>query len=86
MQTKISTKGNVMLPGSLRRKLGLKAGDPLTADVKNGNIVLTPKPKQKVYKTWIGKDPITGMAVLMAEEGAPKLTSEMVAEMLADFP
>lgn len=86
MQTKVSTRGNVLLPGSIRRKLGIKAGDELNADVKDGNIVLSPKPKTKVFKTWIGKDPITGLPVLMAEEGAPKLTSEMVAEMLVDFP
>jgi AbrB family looped-hinge helix DNA binding protein len=86
MHTKVSTKGNVQLPGSLRRRLGIKAGDSLEADVQEGNIVLRPKRKKKKYKTWIGKDPITGMAVLMAEEGAPKLTNEMVAELLADFP
>lgn len=85
MQTKVSTKGNVLLPGSIRLKLGLKAGDQLDADVQDGNVVLKPR-KKKVYKTWITTDPITGMAVLAAEEGAPKLTNEMVAEMLADFP
>ena len=85
MQTRVSTKGNVLLPGSIRRKLGIKAGDAFSAEVQDGNIVLKPE-KKKIYKTWIGKDPITGMAVLMAEEGTPELTNEMVAEMLADFP
>ncbi len=31
-------------------------------------------------------DPRTGIPVLTGGEGAPQLTSEMVAEMLADFP
>jgi AbrB family looped-hinge helix DNA binding protein len=85
MQTKVSDKGQVVLPASIRRKLGVKTGDEFSADIKNGNIVLTPR-KKKVFKTWIATDPITGLAVLVAEEGAPKLTSEQVAEMLADFP
>jgi len=85
MQTKLLDKGHVALPASIRRKLGVKTGDEFSADIKNGNIVLTPT-KKKVYKTWITTSPITGMAVLTAEEGAPKLTSEQVAEMLADFP
>jgi AbrB family looped-hinge helix DNA binding protein len=85
MQTKVLDKGQVVLPASIRRKLGVKTGDKFSADIKNGNIVLTP-PKQTVFKTWITTNPITGLAVLKAEEGAPKLTSEQVAEMLADFP
>ncbi len=85
MQTKLLDKGQVVLPASIRRKLGVKTGDEFSADIKNGNIVLTPT-KKKVYKTWITTNPITGLAVLKAEEGAPKLTSEQVAEMLADFP
>jgi bifunctional DNA-binding transcriptional regulator/antitoxin component of YhaV-PrlF toxin-antitoxin module len=85
MQTKLLDKGHVALPVSIRRKLAIKKGDEFHADIQNGNIVLTPT-KKKVYKTWIGKSPITGLPVLMAEKGAPKLTSEQVAEMLADFP
>jgi AbrB family looped-hinge helix DNA binding protein len=85
MQTKVLDKGQVVLPASIRRKLGVKTGDKFSADIKNGNIVLTPT-KKKVFKTWITTNPITGLAVLKAEEGAPKLTSEQVAEMLADFP
>jgi len=34
MQTKISTKGQVVLPGPIRRRLGLQAGDPLDAKVE----------------------------------------------------
>jgi hypothetical protein len=38
------------------------------------------------FKTWIGVSPVTGLPVLMAEEGAPQVTSEQVRELLADFP
>ena len=42
MKTKISTKGQVVLPSPIRRKLGLRAGDPLDAKVEGDRIVLTP--------------------------------------------
>jgi AbrB family looped-hinge helix DNA binding protein len=87
MQTKVSNNGEVILPGSIRRKLGIKAGDSLEADVKNGNIVLTPRPKQKKpRKARIVTSPVTGLPVLDAGDDAPILTNEMVREMLADFP
>lgn len=87
MQTKVSNDGQVVLPGSFRRKLGIKAGDELKADIKNGNIVLSPKSSaKKPRKARIIEDPILGLPVLDAGEDAPILTSEMVREMLADFP
>jgi AbrB family looped-hinge helix DNA binding protein len=85
METKISTKGQVVLPVTLRRKLGLRAGDPLDAKVEAGRIVLTPRRKRK-FKARIIKDPITGLPVHDAGPDAPVLTSKMVAEMLTDFP
>ena len=42
MKTKISTKGQVVLPNPIRRKLGLRAGDSLDAKVEGDRIVLTP--------------------------------------------
>ena len=85
MQTKVSTKGQVVLPGPIRRKLGIRAGDPLDADIENGRIVLSPRRKQ-TFEARIIEDPVTGLPVLYAGPDAPELTSEMVAEMLADFP
>ena len=89
MDTKVLEKGNVILPASLRRQLGIKPGDELKAELQGEGILLSPKAKpkrKKKYKTWIASDPITGMAVLAVEAGAPELTSEKVREMLADFP
>lgn len=85
METKVLEKGHVILPASLRRRLGIKSGDKLTADVKNGDIVLSPKRSPK-FKTRIVTSPITGLPVLTSGPDAPMLTSEMVEEILADFP
>ena len=85
METKVLEKGQVVIPASLRRRLGIKSGDKLNADVKNGDIVLSPKRPRK-FKTRIITSPITGLPVLTSGPNAPILTNEMVAEILADFP
>jgi AbrB family looped-hinge helix DNA binding protein len=85
MQTRVSTKGQIVLPGPLRRKLGIRAGDTLDIAVEQDRIVLS-APKKKRYEAKIIKDPITGFPVIDVGPDAPVLTSEMVREMLADFP
>ena len=85
MQTRISSKGQVVLPSAIRRKLGLRAGDPLDASVKSGQIVLTPR-HPRPAKAVIGRDAVTGLPVLSAGPGAPPLTSEQVQELLSDLP
>jgi AbrB family looped-hinge helix DNA binding protein len=85
MQTKLSTKGQVVLPSRIRNKLGLRPGDPLDASVEGGRIVLTPR-KKRGRKVRIIKDPVTGFPVLDLGPGAPILTSKEVKEILADFP
>ncbi|MGB2671587.1 MAG: AbrB/MazE/SpoVT family DNA-binding domain-containing protein [Candidatus Acidiferrum sp.] len=85
MQTKLSTKGQVVLPSRIRNKLGLRPGDPLDASVEGGRIVLTPR-KKRGRKVRIIKDPVSGFPVLTAGPNAPILTSRQVKEILADFP
>ncbi len=85
MQTRVSTKGQVVLPGPIRRKLGIRAGDSLDASVEGGRIVLTPR-QHSTHQPTIVKDPTTGFIYLDAGPDAPILTSEQVKEMLADFP
>ena len=85
MQTKVSTKGQVVLPGPIRRKLGIRAGDELEVKVEAGRIVLTP-PRKRPRKAKIVIDSRTGLPVLTAGPDAPILTSKEVAEILANFP
>ncbi|MGO9841770.1 MAG: AbrB/MazE/SpoVT family DNA-binding domain-containing protein [Candidatus Acidiferrales bacterium] len=85
METKISTKGQVVLPGPIRRKLGLRTGDPLDAKVQGGHIVLTPR-RTRSPKAKIQVDPLTGLPVLSAGPQAPPLSSKQVSEILSEFP
>jgi AbrB family looped-hinge helix DNA binding protein len=85
METKLSTKGQVVLPGPLRRKLGLRPGDPLDVSAEAGRIVLTPR-RARLRKPRIIIDSITGLPVLTAGPDAPVLTSRHVDEILSNFP
>ncbi len=85
MQTKVSTKGQVVFPGPLRRRLGIRAGDPLEANIEGGRIVLTPRAKRP-RQVKIAIDPITGLPVLSAGSEAPVLSSKEVEEILTNFP
>lgn len=85
METKISTKGQVVLPRLVREKLGLRPGDALDVRMDGDAIVLRPRRgKRRKARTVI--DPRTGLAVLTAGAGAPILTDKQVKEILADFP
>jgi len=85
METKVSTKGQVVLPIQVRRKLGLRTGDPLDTKVEGGRIVLTPR-RTRSGKVSIVLDPTTGLPVLSAGPNAPVLSSKQVREILAEFP
>jgi AbrB family looped-hinge helix DNA binding protein len=85
MQTRVSTKGQIVLPAPLRRRLGIRAGDSLDISVERDRIVLSPPEKPK-YQARIIEDPLTGFTVLDVGPDAPILTSEMVKELLTDFP
>jgi AbrB family looped-hinge helix DNA binding protein len=85
MQTRVSTKGQVVLPGPLRRRLGICAGDPLDAKIEAGSIVLTPR-KKTPLKGRIVADPVTGLPVLSAGHDTPLLRSKEVEEILSNFP
>jgi AbrB family looped-hinge helix DNA binding protein len=85
MQTKVSTKGQIVLPGPLRRKLGIRAGDRLKVSVERDRIVLTQASRPK-YEVRMVEDPVTGFIAIDLGPDAPTLTSEMVKELLTDFP
>ena len=85
MRTRVSTKGQVVIPRAVRDKLQLRPGDPLETRIKDGHIVLIPMRKRS-RKARIIRDPLTGLPVLTAGRNAPRLTSRQVAEILAEFP
>ncbi len=85
METKLSTKGQVVLPGPIRRRLDLQPGDSLDAKVQAGSVLLTPR-RTRSRKLKILVDRLTGLPVLSAGPEAPPLTSGQVREILDEFP
>jgi AbrB family looped-hinge helix DNA binding protein len=85
MELKLSTKGQIVLAGAIRRRLGLQPGDTLDARVHAGRVVLTPR-KTRFGKVRLLVDPATGLPVLSAGASAPRLSSKQVREILAEFP
>jgi AbrB family looped-hinge helix DNA binding protein len=86
MVTKVSTKGQVVLPSAIRRKLGIQAGDEFDVEACRDGVLLKPRKKQVKRKAKIIIDPVSGLPAVTLGPGAPVLTSKEVEEMLADFP
>jgi len=42
--TRLSSKGQVVIPAEIRRRLGMSAGDRLTIEVQNGSGAVTLRP------------------------------------------
>jgi AbrB family looped-hinge helix DNA binding protein len=85
MQTRLSTKGQIVLPTQVRRRLNIHPGDPLDVAVEGERIVLTSRAKLRRTARII-TDPISGLPVLTIAPDAPVLTSKDVEEMLSNFP
>jgi AbrB family looped-hinge helix DNA binding protein len=85
MRAKVSSKGQVVLPGPLRRRLGIRAGDALEANIENGRIILSPLHK-RLLRSKLVTDPVTGLPALSAGPKAPQLSSKEVKEILTNFP
>jgi AbrB family looped-hinge helix DNA binding protein len=85
METKLSTKGQIVLPVQIRRKLGLRTGDALDAKVECGRIVLTPR-RARSQRASIVVDPVTGLPVLSAGSDVSLLSNKQVREILSEFP
>jgi AbrB family looped-hinge helix DNA binding protein len=85
MQIWVSTQGQIVLPEVLRRRLGIRAGDALEIAVEMDRIVLT-APERKYSPARIIEDPITSLPIIDDDPDAPVLTSEMVRELLVEFP
>ena len=85
MITTVSTKGQVVIPSEMRRRLGIRAGDRLEARIDARHLVLLPfekapaKPRIKTSKK-------TGLPVAFAPRDNEVITSRMVRDALADFP
>ena len=79
MTTTLTSKGQIVIPLEIRKKLGLPAGAVISCEIVDGKIVLDPNP-DKSEAAITEED---GRPVLIAPPGAPKMTPDLVREILA---
>jgi AbrB family looped-hinge helix DNA binding protein len=84
MQTKVSTQGQVVLPGPMRRMLDIRAGDPLDAKIEDGNCA-DPAPEAPPSSQTRDR-PCHGWPALNVGPNAAALSSREAEEILAKFP
>ena len=68
----------MVIPSRIRQQLALAEGAVIDCELKDGKIILNPSPKSPRAKL-IHKE---GRPVLKAPKGAPKMTPELVQELL----
>jgi AbrB family looped-hinge helix DNA binding protein len=83
--TTVSSKGQVVLPKLIRNRLHLRQGARLICRVEGNSVVLTPEQPVAPVREYT-TDPITGLRVRRAVEGAEPVTAEMVKSLLEDYP
>ena len=52
--THLTQKSQVTIPKQIRLALGLKPGDEVDFNIKNGKAVLIKKPKKIPFEKWVG--------------------------------
>ena len=83
--TKLSSKGQVVLPRLVRSRLGLAPGVRLRCEVRGESVVLTPQGVPRRNKEYV-VDPLSGLRVVKPSPVHEPVTSEMVKELLEEFP
>ena len=84
MTTTLSSKGQIVVPRSVRAKLGLQPGTQFDVRTDGNNVVLAPRGARKAAQ--LKRDRQTGLPTFIVPKGTPDLTSDFVHNALADFP
>jgi bifunctional DNA-binding transcriptional regulator/antitoxin component of YhaV-PrlF toxin-antitoxin module len=84
MQTTLSSKGEILIPASLLKRYGLRAGGSVILEARESEIALLPAtaPERKARLVEGPK----GILLLEAPVEAPPMNTEAVKQMLEDFP
>ncbi|MBC7347957.1 MAG: AbrB/MazE/SpoVT family DNA-binding domain-containing protein [Clostridia bacterium] len=74
LKVTVSAKGQIVIPASLRRQLGLKNGDRVALEPVDGAILLRPVPRH----------PLLAMRGTLKTVGEEKLTAVLLRERALD--
>ncbi|MBE7540494.1 MAG: AbrB/MazE/SpoVT family DNA-binding domain-containing protein [Opitutaceae bacterium] len=84
MTSKLSSKGQIVLPKKVRSRLHLRPGATLLCTVKGGSIVLTPESAALERPKFV-TEPKTGLRITKSPEQI-RVSSEDVRAAMLDFP
>lgn len=79
MTTTLSSKGQVVIPLEIRKKLCLPEGAIISCEIVDGKIVLDPNPRRENATVSESE----GRPTLLAPAGAPEMTPELIREILS---
>ena len=84
MQTTLSSKGQLVLPAAVRRKLHLNQGERLSVEVREGGIFLRPVAQARAYRTV--RHAVSGLPVMVATaRTGRKVSAAEIARLNAEL-
>jgi AbrB family looped-hinge helix DNA binding protein len=84
MRTTLSSKGQLVLPAEVRRKLRLAKGERLSIEVRGDSVVLRPLTRPRLYKTV--RHPRSGLPVMVALKPPKRtVTAAEIARLHAEL-
>jgi AbrB family looped-hinge helix DNA binding protein len=84
METRISSRGQVVLPAEARRKLRLGMGERLAVELRDGGMFLRPLVAPRRYRMMT--DTLTGLPVMRpVARGGRKVTPAEIARLQAEL-
>jgi AbrB family looped-hinge helix DNA binding protein len=82
IKSRLSTKGQLVIPARLREALNLRPGDQVEMELEGRALVLR-RQSQRAARLKRGN---FGRPVLVAAQSAPVMTTESVTALLAELP
>jgi AbrB family looped-hinge helix DNA binding protein len=84
MRITVSSKGQVVLPAEVRRRLRLVQGERLSVEVRGDSVILRPLPEPRRYQA--ARHPRSGLPVMVAlKPPKRKVTAADIARLHADL-
>ena len=84
MKATVSSKGQIVLPAEVRRRLRLMKGERLSVEVKGDSVVLRPLAEPRRYQT--SRHPKSGLPVMVASTPpGRKVTAAEIAQLNSEL-
>ncbi|MGD1030470.1 MAG: AbrB/MazE/SpoVT family DNA-binding domain-containing protein [Opitutaceae bacterium] len=84
METTLSSKGQLVLPAEVRRKLRLSKGERMNVEIREGGVFLRANREMRRYR--LRKNSVSGLSVMVPIKATGrKVTAAEIAQLNADL-